>query len=274
MIDRWGCKRLKQGVEAKNKKEGGVRMCSVIILRRSQSDWPLLIGANRDEMKERPSLAPARHWGDRPYVVAGLDEEAGGTWMGLNDDGVMACILNRMNTLGSHPEYRSRGELPLEALDHAEAEVAAESLEDVNPEAYRPFNMVLADYRTAWWIKNDGVSIQINEIPEGLSMITAHDLNDTQNSDRTKLHLPRFRSAPAPEPENDDWMAWQALLGSRKTLDDTKSAMQVETDFGFETVSSSLLALPKSWEKERKPIWKFCKGKPATGAYELVDLSL
>ena len=49
---------------------------------------------------------------------------AGGTWLGLNDDGVIAGLLNRINTLGPKEGFRSRGELPLEALDHAEAKTA------------------------------------------------------------------------------------------------------------------------------------------------------
>ena len=96
-------------------------MCSVIILRRPDAAWPLVLGANRDEMADRPWLPPARHWPDRPNVVAGLDELAGGTWLGLNDEGLVAAILNRPGTLGPEQGKRSRGELVLEALDHADA---------------------------------------------------------------------------------------------------------------------------------------------------------
>ncbi len=246
-------------------------MCTVVLLRRPEHDWPLIIGANRDEMNNRPWLAPARHWPERSHVIAGLDEEAGGTWMGMNDDGLVACVLNRFGTLGGHPDFRSRGELPLEALDHAEAIEAAKALQNLNPKAYRPFNMAVADAKTAWWIRNDGDSIQVAEVPEGVSMLSAHDLND-QSSDRIKMHLPRFRSAPAPDPEKNDWMAWQALMGSRKSLSEPRGAMQIETDIGFETVSSGLVALPNVWDKERKPVWKFCEGKPENGYFEDIDL--
>ena len=40
----------------------------------------------------RPWKAPARHWPDRPNVVAGLDELAGGSWLGMNDEGVVAAV--------------------------------------------------------------------------------------------------------------------------------------------------------------------------------------
>lgn len=246
-------------------------MCTVVILRRPGHDWPLLIGANRDEMKERDWLVPMRHWEMRKHVVAGLDEQAGGTWLGINDEGVVACILNRFGTLGSHPDYRTRGELPLEALDHADAKTAADSLAALNPEAYRPFNMVIADYLSAYWVKNDGAMLQVEEIGEGISMLSAREMND-EKSDRIKLHLPRFRAAPAPEPDHDDWMTWQALLSSRKSETDVHGAMEVETDSGFETTSSSLIALPKPWNEDRKPIWKFCSGKPSETNYDKVSL--
>ena len=75
-------------------------MCSVVILYRPDHAWPLILGANRDEMANRPWAPPARHWPDRRNVVAGLDKLAGGSWLGLNDEGVVAAIMNRMNTLG------------------------------------------------------------------------------------------------------------------------------------------------------------------------------
>src|ERR1700685_676462 len=56
-------------------------MCTLILLRRPGHDWPVIVGANRDEMKARPWRPPGRHWPDRPEVVAGLDELAGGSWL-------------------------------------------------------------------------------------------------------------------------------------------------------------------------------------------------
>ena len=38
-------------------------MCSIIILRRPSHPWPVVVGANRDEMLDRPWDAPARYCG-------------------------------------------------------------------------------------------------------------------------------------------------------------------------------------------------------------------
>src|SRR5215469_14963312 len=70
-------------------------MCSVVIMLRPGHDWPVLLAANRDEMKDRPWLPPGRHWPERPWVVACLDCKAGGSWLGLNDHGLVAGVMNR-----------------------------------------------------------------------------------------------------------------------------------------------------------------------------------
>ena len=40
-------------------------------------------------MNNRKSLPPGRHWKDKPHIFAGKDLLAGGSWLGVNDDGVV-----------------------------------------------------------------------------------------------------------------------------------------------------------------------------------------
>ena len=149
-------------------------MCTLVILRRPGHRWPVLIGANRDEMIDRASKPPGRHWPDRPELVAGLDILAGGSWLGVNDWGVAAAVLNRHGSLGPAPDRRSRGELVLEALDHADAAAAARALVDLDPEAYRTFNLIIADDRDGFWLRHaGGTRVEIKRLKDGLSMIAA-----------------------------------------------------------------------------------------------------
>src|SRR5690242_10004918 len=153
-------------------------MCTLVILRRPEHAWPVIIGANRDEMIDRPALSPGRHWPDRAEVVAGLDLFAGGSWLGVNDWGVAAAVLNRQGSLGPAAGLRSRGELVLEALDHADAVAAAAALVHLDPAAYRTFNLIVADNRDAFWLRHAGVArVEVHPIPDGLSLIAASDLN-------------------------------------------------------------------------------------------------
>lgn len=246
-------------------------MCSVLILRRPDHAWPVLIAANRDERPSRPWRPPARHWPDRPEVTAGLDEEAGGTWQGVNDHGVTAAILNRVGTLGPETGKRSRGEIVLDALDHADAADAAAALSDLNPDAYRPFNLLIADNRDAFWLRHAGDGpIGVTRVGEGVSMLTAHDLNDTA-SPRVRRYLPLFRAAAAPNPERADWAEWTRLLSSRESdSGDTMDSLFVRTDRDYGTVSSSLIALPEAGQ--RRPVWLFTAGTPGRVPFSTIDL--
>jgi hypothetical protein len=260
-------------------------MCTIVVLLRPGHRWPLLLAANRDEMLNRPWLPPARHWSDRPEIVAGLDELAQGSWLGINKHGVVAAILNRRNSLGPAPGKRSRGELVLEALDHADAAEAARALAGLEPAAYRSFNMVIADNAGAYWLRHQGGAgaadgIERFALPAGLSMITAFDRND-MTSVRIARFLPRFEAAQTPDPERGDWREWIALLSDRgkegRESDgqsaQRESAMCVVTDFGFGTSSSSLIALPAPQVPARQPIWLFSPGPPNVAAYEPIDLA-
>ena len=71
--------------------------------------------------------------------------------MGLNDDGVVAAVLNRDLTLGPAPGKRSRGELPLRALEHRSAADAAGTLARIDP----------AGAKSLWLMRSDGTDLQV-----------------------------------------------------------------------------------------------------------------
>ncbi len=252
-------------------------MCSLIILHRPGDPWPLILAANRDELASRPWRPPDRHWPEWPDVVAGIDLLSGGSWMGMNRQGLVACILNRVGSLGPAAGKRSRGELVLEALDHATAAEAAEALSHLEARSYRSFNLILADEEEALWLRNlggDTSEVELLSVPSGLSMITAHDLNDS-DSPRIARFLPAFRAALPPDPDTEDWADWEALQASGDARDPAKG-MCVVTGGDFGTVSASLLALPsrpKSLvEEPRLPIWRFAAGRPDTASFRQIAL--
>lgn len=240
-------------------------MCTVVILRRPGTAWPLIVGANRDEMRTRAWRPPARHWPDRPEVTAGYDETAGGSWLGINDHGVVAGLLNRPGTLGPAAGMRSRGELVLDALDHADAAAAAEALAELDPRAYRAFNMIIGDSRDAFAVRALGREgprrVDVAPLPDGLSMITAHGLNDDA-SPRQRAQWPRFGAAAPPDPDRDDFAAWEALLTAEAPPGgNPEAAMRFMTARGFGTTSSALVALPQPGAG-RTPIFRFAAIAP------------
>jgi len=245
-------------------------VCTVIILRRPGHAWPLLVAANRDERIDRPWDPPAEHWPDRPGVVGGRDRTAGGTWMATNASGLVATVLNRPGSLGQAPDKRSRGELPLLALDAGNARDAVAAMAAIDAGSWRPFNMVVADARESFFLRGLGAGQpEVVALAEGISMVTAHDPNDL-TSPRTARHLPRFRAAPPPDPARGDWASWERLLA-----DDGYSvemgraeALAVPPEDGFGTVSASLLAVGA----DGALVWRFAAGPAGTVPFRPVML--
>lgn len=251
-------------------------MCTVIVLVRPGHAWPLLLAANRDEMGNRPWDAPARHWPDRAETIAGRDRLAGGSWLGLNDHGVVACVLNRRGTLGPDPTKRTRGELVLEALDHADAVAAAQALADLAPESYRGFHLVVADNRDAYWLKNDADRMTVAALPAGFTMLTALDARNTPAHPRIARHLPRFEAAPVPDPAAGAWTAWTDILaaGPAAVPEDAMTIVP-EQPAGYGTVSSALIALPAPLltrpSPRIRPVFRFAAGRPDSVPFDPVE---
>lgn len=247
-------------------------MCTFIILRRSGHDWPVLIAANRDEMTDRAWQPPARHWPDRPDVVGGLDELAGGTWLAANDSNVVAAVLNREGSLGPTTDKRSRGELVLDAVDYPDAAVAAEAMAELDGRAYRAFNLIIADNTNAFWLRGtEETRVTVAAIPPGLHMITARELDDT-GSARIGRFLPQFQSATEPDVKADNWSEWERLLRTRlhTSEEDPRETMCIVTDKGYGTVSSTMMALPSANHPDRKRVWKFANGRPDEQPFESI----
>ncbi len=86
-------------------------MCLILFSYQPDTPTPLVLGANRDEYFERPTLA-ADFWQDAPHILAGRDQIAGGTWIGITETGRFAALTNiREASPTKIDNRRSRGEL-------------------------------------------------------------------------------------------------------------------------------------------------------------------
>ncbi|HET6306734.1 MAG TPA: NRDE family protein [Rhodopila sp.] len=234
----------------------GGRVCTVIV---RVEPGQVLLAANRDELLDRAWDPPAAWWPERPGVVGGRDRSGGGTWMAINRHGVVATVLNRPGTLGPAAGKRSRGALPLLALEHATAGAAASALTRLDAGSWRGFNMVLADQGGAWFVRGLGYGQpEAAPLPRGVSMVTAFDPNDME-SPRTARHLARFRDA---EP---GWEAWRVLLADRGGA--AAEQINVVPRGGFGTVCASFVRLAAGEE----PQWLFAAGPPHEAAFRAVS---
>jgi uncharacterized protein with NRDE domain len=227
-------------------------MCSIILRIEEEGVY---IGANRDEMLDRPWAPPAEFW---PGIIAGRDELGKGTWLGMNRHGVAAAVLNRTGTLGPAPDKKSRGLLPLMALNYKTAAIAVTALRGLNTEAYRSFNLVVADATGATLLRGlEFGTPTVRSLPRGVTMITSGEPNDF-SLPRIARHQPKFVAAPFSD--------WGKLLADGSG--DRNTALNIPEHDGFGTICSSLIALPAFGAPE----WQFAPGHPDTFEFAPVEI--
>jgi uncharacterized protein with NRDE domain len=120
-----------------------VIVCLILVGWRVHPRWELVIAANRDELRDRAAV-PLHAWSDRP-IVAGRDVRAGGTWLACHLDGRVAAVTNHREP-GAPPGWRSRGELPLRALE--------DGIEVAEVDGYAGFHLLLAESDALWHHSN------------------------------------------------------------------------------------------------------------------------
>ena len=127
-------------------------MCLIVFAWRPDSDYPLLLAANRDEFHSRPS-APLHWWNDAPEILPGRDLQAGGTWLGVSRGGRFAAVTNiRDPGQSAHAAPCSRGDLTRGFL--AGAVPAQRYLATVAAKVgdYQGFNLLLSDGAQLWYL--------------------------------------------------------------------------------------------------------------------------
>jgi uncharacterized protein with NRDE domain len=130
-------------------------MCLIIFAHRVSAQYPLLIAANRDEYHQRPTTGSS-FWPDHPQLLAGRDEQLGGTWMGITRTGRFAAVTNFRDPAASTAAPRSRGELPLNFLTGTLS--TPDYLAGIVSEAgeYAGFNLLLGEPGSLWYFSNSG----------------------------------------------------------------------------------------------------------------------
>ena len=148
-------------------------MCLLIVLAQVRDDLPLVVAANRDERLDRPAVPMAVLRESTPRVVGGRDDLAGGTWLAVNDHGVVAGLTNRPTLGGPDPAKRSRGELPLAlALHDSAAAAVASFVSTCRPAEYNPAWMLVADRTDVFAIDiSDGDHPVVEQLAAGVHIL-------------------------------------------------------------------------------------------------------
>lgn len=165
-------------------------MCIVVLNYDPTSDFPILIGANREESTTRPISSPCADFGYCGRIVAGQDFGADGsmktpgTWLGFNIHGLTVAITNRDDgVIHGVDQLNSRGVLCYDILKHENSLSAVKfAVDSLMNGRYGGCNYIIADFKTAWIVHARGPSdIRIKEIDPGLHILTNLDINDPED---------------------------------------------------------------------------------------------
>ena len=233
-------------------------MCLLALFHRTVRGAPLLVAANREEFFDRPFLPP-RIEGQRRRYLAGIDVRAGGTWLGVNERGLLAAVTNRPKT--TVPERpRSRGLLCRDLLEQATlADAAAHVRRELLSGDYAGANFVLATAE-AGFLFEAGDELCETPLPPGLHLVTNGPANDPHDP-RQQLVREMFAAAP---PRDVASFLDTAQRVCRQGADAAgRSVVLRRPERG--TVSSTLLALPTD---SAEAVYLFAGASPDVAPYD------
>ena len=241
-------------------------MCLLVVASRVVTGEPLIVGANRDEVLERPSTAVAVLDEGPPRVVGGRDELSGGTWLAVNEHGVCAGLTNQPLGDAKDPSKRSRGELPLALARHSTAaEAVAALLAALHPADYNGSWLLVGDRTSLFFVdftgSDDGLAV---ELPPGFHVLENRALGETS----PKVDLVREALDLTPAPRADEVVdAFRRVLADHRNPEgeerpNAANCVHLET---FGTRSSCIVRIPSGNAAPR--LW-VADGPPCTTAYE------
>jgi uncharacterized protein with NRDE domain len=255
-------------------------MCLLIVVFGLDPDAPLVVGANRDERLDRPATAVTVLRDAAPRVLGGRDELAGGTWLAVNDRGVVAGLTNRPSPEGRDPTKRSRGELPLALADHGDAAGAvADLVARVRPGDYNPAWLLVGDREALYALDMTGDEpVEVEELTPGIHILE----NAPLHAPSTKVDHVRALLGDAADRRGENLLtAVCSVLGdhsvpgaaappggraTHETVErpvETLAACVHGTNYG--TRSSTVVAVPT--ERERTPQVRVADGHPCTAPF-------
>ena len=234
-------------------------MCLLVVVSRVLAEWPLIVAANRDERYDRAASAVQLLRSDCPRTLGGRDLLAGGTWLAVNERGVVAGLTN-LPTSTRDPTKRSRGEIPLMLTSGGSAaEGAASFVSAAVAEDYNPCWVLVGDRARLFSIEVTGSGpVSRLELPPGVHVLE----NTPLGNPSTKVAHVRDRLRDAGRRSGDELLVLlQEVISdhtvTRPVTEPGRQAAQrslgsaccVHSD-GYGTRSSMLIRVPRSGSQE------------------------
>jgi uncharacterized protein with NRDE domain len=152
-------------------------VCLIVFALRCHPRYRLVLAANRDEYRDRPT-APAGFWDDAPAVVAGRDLQAGGTWLGLTVSDRFAAVTNYRDPRQQVMDPPSRGKLVADFLqDEASTVTGLTGSLMRRGDAFDGFNLLYGSTGELYYFTNRGGSS--GPVPPGVHSLSNHLLDSS-----------------------------------------------------------------------------------------------
>jgi uncharacterized protein with NRDE domain len=152
-----------------------VFVCSIIFALGVAADAPLVLAANRDEIRTRESDPPGVLLSN-PLLYGGRDRKARGTWLAVDPQGRICAVTNRYlpgRAMEPDASRRSRGEIAIDVLRNSDDDRAAINfLGTLEPADYNPVNVLYASRTRAFWVSLDEDGARGAELPAGIHVVT------------------------------------------------------------------------------------------------------
>jgi uncharacterized protein with NRDE domain len=212
-------------------------MCWIAVLFHVNARYPLIVAANREESRSRPSQAPFR-WTGSPAIWAGRDELGGGTWLGVNATGLLAAVTNRPLAADRlDATLRSRGLLCYDTLRcDSPPSARAFFVDELAARRYNPFNLLCASHAEGWVGTWQG---EIRDLTPGIHVISNFGDVDDDTIPVVREARARIASLDLASPVIDELFG--GLTSVSAQTDQPFPLCRAGGDYG--TVSSSLVAV-------------------------------
>lgn len=128
-------------------------MCLVVFNWRPDTEYPLILIANRDEFRARPT--EPMHWWSGGDLLAGRDLEAQGTWFAIDRAGRFALVTNIRPGYVGRSGVLSRGALPIDYLRDAQTIESFHQATKNSIAQYGGFNILIGDGQRLFWFSSD-----------------------------------------------------------------------------------------------------------------------
>lgn len=213
-------------------------MCLLVLAWNAHPRYRLVLAANRDEYHERPA-DPLARWPAPNDILAGRDQKAGGTWLGLDRARRFGVVTNFRELQRPRRSAPSRGRLIPDFLGAPQTAESYLARLETDAPGYSGFNLLVGDTDQLWYASNR-MDRFAQPLPAGVHGLS----NEFLDSPWPKLQ--RVRGA------FETWLADETAAGAPANA---ASAHIVERLFGMladrtpAPEGSPGTGLPADWER-------------------------